>query len=337
MVDNDVKDTNNDEQTLYDALVAGNDQEVSRLMAAKDDDDDSPEVDAEEEEVTEEDSPESEEKDSEGDKPEDEDGENTPDPEADKDEAKQEAAPAAASTLSDDERKELHRLRSDAGRVPHMQRRLVELERQLRANTARSDTKADISTEGVELPPALKAKYDSIREVDPDLADSFEETAKLAIAAAATRARTEVDSYARIQDEREDEAFIQGQLQQLSQMVPDYQKAFDSPQWKAWKETLTPGRRALAESAYAEEVAQALRAFAYDMRAAQGNQNSGSTTVEKQQPAAEAPTEVQNARTRKVQAAADVKSGAAKGSRELDADALYKEMYDQLAKESHLI
>ncbi len=327
MVDNDVKDTTNDEQTLYDALASGNEVEVSRLLAAEEPTVETPVVEAEEEEEevesTEEESPESEVV-----------QEETPE-EATSSES--EAAPAAASTLTDDERKELHRLRSDAGRVPYMQRRLQELERQLRApKQARSDNKEEVSTEGVELPPAVKARYDAIREVDPDLADALEETAKLAIVIANDKSKAEVDSYARAQEEREDEAFIQEQLVRLGQIVPDYQKAFNSPQWKQWKDTLTPGRRALAESMYADEVAQALRAFAYDMGQIYGNQNSGGNSAAQETPPV-TPTDVQNARKKKVQASADIKSGTAKVGKELDADALYKEMYDQLAKESHLI
>lgn len=331
---NIVKETQ-DEQTLYDALASGNDEEVSRLMAAEQESEDTTEVVSDDTEASDEaktDSTDEVDDEAEGDKPDAE-------AEGQKPEAKTEAAPAAASTDPAELQKELHRLRSDAGRVPYMQRRLQELERQLRAaNTARSDKTADTPTPSAELPEHLKKKFDAIREVDPDLADAFEETVKTALSAAQVNSRAEVESYARLQDDREDAQFIQQQLGLLGQLVPNYQAAFNSPEWSQWKETLTPGRRALAESSYAEEVAQALRAFQYDMNAArQGGSAPQSQTVPAPAVATEENKEVQNARKKKMQTSADVKTGAAKAGQELDEEALYRQMYESIAKESHIL
>lgn len=289
--------------------------------------------------------------------------EETPEPDVTQDETstegevetKDEAATDSAASKPEDKtelneldqlKQELHRLKSDAGRVPYMQRRQQELERELRdlklshkpATKANAETETAVSTS--ELPAALKQRIERLREIDPDLADTLEVGFRTNIEAAekakATAAET-VKEYANSQDAKDDEAFIQQQYTQLVTEVPYAPQVFQSKEWKQWKETLSPGRRALAESAYADEVKIAIAAFAQDMQTRFGG-------AEKTQPAAqpdtpvvsEAVTKVQESRERKLNAGVDTKAGAAKGSKpQLNEQELFSAYFNQVRKDNN--
>lgn len=301
-------------EQMSEAISSGTAGDLDRLMAVE-----KPEVEPEVEEAPE--------------TPESPDGEEaneeTP--------ASEGAAPEAAAAASPEEdvQKELHRLRSDAGRVPYLQRRMQELERELRATKARtsqSTATADaVSTEGIEIPAALKKKYDTIRETDPDLADTLEETVKLQIAYAQQQGTVAVETSLQAQQEEEDRKFYMDQKAQLLAMVPEADKIFAMPEWKQWKESLTPGRKALASSGYAVEMAQALQAFAYDYQAARGQpviqQPTNATPAT---PVVQPENPVQVARERKVATAAPVSSAAAKNVQQVDEKQMFREFYDKL-------
>lgn len=255
---------------------------------------------------------------------------------------KEEAAPSAASTATDkDLEQELHRLRSDAGRVPFLQRRLADLERELRAQKARTpsaavDSKttgkpADLST--IELDEETQKELDELKEVDPVLARTLERMHKKAIAAANSRADHVVDTFTQSEQEAEDQRFYLEQKAQLTQMIPKHETIFALPEWAQWKDTLTPGQRALAESGYANEVAQAIYAFAADMQRRTATQAADTQDKSATPPAK---TEVSQARQRKVQGDTDVKSSAAKKDEAFDEDKYFSEMYEMERKNSHI-
>ena len=310
---------------LSDAIASGTEADLSRLMAGQEE----PEPVEVEEPVEEQPNP---------DNQESPDGE--PATEAPAEEAQPEAA-AAASPTTEDLQRELHRLRSDAGRVPYLQRRMQELERELRASKARdsqSTATADaVSTEGVEIPAHLKKKYDQIRETDPDLADTLEETAKLQIAFARQQGAVAVEQSLQAQQEEEDRKFFMEQKSKLLSMIPDAERVFAMPEWKQWKESLTPGRRALASSAYADEMAQAIYAFAADYQAARGQPviQQPTQATPAAAPAATPENPVQQARERKVATAVTAPTPAARTAVEFDESQYFREMYDKLYKERY--
>lgn len=266
-----------------------------------------------------------------------------------------EAAPVAASPATpnaqeiDQLRQELHRYKSDAGRVPFMQRRMAELERELRQFKAQTPNNpngvkpnpSDINS--VELDDETKAQIEELRSIDPVYAKTVERAAKAAIAAATTKAQNSFDSYVSATQADEDERFYIEQKARLLELVPQAEQVFQTPEWKQWKATLSPGRRAMAESAYAEEVRDAIYAFAADMqRYQQGNVAAAPVQQPVQQapqptPSAPEESEVEKARKQRMQKAAGVPNPSAKKEQQLDPEAYFTEAYNQIARQQGLI
>lgn len=240
----------------------------------------------------------------------------------------------AKDTKDEDEvaelRRQLHALKSDAGRVPYMQRRLQELERELRDTKLSrkvdeaTTTKSTDTSKPRELPENLKKKIAALRDIDPDLADTLEEGFKASLpsggsnADAAVVAKEMIQDVFRQQDEAKEQEFIQQQYSILVERVPQAPQIFKTPEWQSWKETLTPGRRALAESSFADEVQIAIAAFVQDMQAKFGKTNASETAPVTKQPTAQELAEaekVRENRERKLNAQADVKAIASKGAK----------------------
>jgi hypothetical protein len=91
----------------------------------------------------------------------------------------------------------------------------------------------------------------------------------------------------------------------------------------------------LAESGYASEVGQAIYAFAADMQ----RRNGTPPAADKQASAANPPekTEVNKARDRKIESAAEVRNPAAKADEPFDEDKYFSEMYKKVGKDSHIL
>lgn len=323
--------------SIADALNSGDSEALERLMSAEvEEDEQEPEVEENEEVATpvevEDDS-----NSSEAEPEEKPDAETPPEGEA----VESTATPAVEPPKDEveDLRRELHRYKSDAGRVPFMQRRLVEMERELRAVKARTavdGVSPTVDPSKVELDPETAAQIEELRSIDPIMAKTLERVAKAAVATASRKVESVVETYTQADQEAEDSRFYSEQKTALVQAVPQADAIFATPEWKAWKETLSPGRRAMAESAYAEEVVQAIYAFAADMQQQQGRAEAPATQVVAAAPAQEA-SEVAQARQRKVNASAEVKNPSARGTVPFDEDKLFAEMYNQIGKESHIL
>ena len=340
--------------SLYDAINSGKQEDIDRLMAA-----DVPDEEQSEEPET---------KPSEVEPPNEEPApnddvatKNEPEPES-KDSAPKEAAPTAASpddavnevaTLKaqiEELRQQAHKYQSDAGRVPHLQRRLSELERQARA-PARTVTKA--TPEGkltfsaddyknVELDPDTQKEIDELKEVDPVMGKAVERSTKTAILTAQHRMEAVLAEREQQDQAFENERFYLEQKAELSKDIPEHDQIFQSREWKEWKNTLTPGERAMAESGYAREVKQAIYSFAAAMQ--ERYPQTVASAPEKNQPAkaGETPPESQKnevtiARARKAAEAPDLRNPSAKPTETFDEDALFKEMYNQIGKEQHIL
>lgn len=346
-------DTEQDDNKEYDsiakALNEGNSEELDRLMAASDDD--APKDEAKPPEESGDDANKEDDVPPKEDPEEDKSKEDDFDkllkddepPASDKKDDKPEAAPSAASPAIDKElEQELHRLRSDAGRVPFLQRRLADLERELRAQKARTPNAgtdktatskpADLSS--IELDEETQKELDELKEIDPVLARTLERMHKKAIAAANSRADHVVDTFTKSEQEAEEQRFFMEQKAELTRMIPQHEAVFAMPEWRQWKDTLTPGQRALAESAYASEVGQAIYAFAADMQRKNGNAPAADTQDTSANPPDK--TAVAKARDRKVDADASVKSPAAKADEPFDEDKYFTEMYERERKNSHI-
>lgn len=321
---------------IENAVSIGDSEELDRLMAVK--------IEEKEDEVAEEELP--------TEDPVDEDG--TPvvvGDEATKEEAAPVVEDTAASTpeskgkqpkVDDTEslRNELHRLKSDAGRIPFMQSRMKELERELRevklSRKASEVSGADPEkAKSVEVPQNLKKKIDDLREVDPALADLLEDLTKSLRSETQETATKVVSSITETEREFDEQRTIHEQYENLLAEVPWAPQAFQSQEWKEWKNQLTPGRRAMAESMYADDVKIALTAFVQDMQARQGNANS--VQVPSQAPESNPEAErVKLERERKLASSGSSKTPTAKATQSLDPEAYFKDMYAQIQKDNHI-
>ena len=313
---------------IGEAINSGNTEELDRLMAVE-----LPEA----EEVQEEAEPQTTENEEEGTSV----------------EVKEEAAPdvkeSAASTPevvktqeneADTLRRELHRLKSDVGRVPFMQSRMKELERELREVKLSRNVEAGTSSadpeKQVEVPADIKKRIDELREVDPSLATLLEDMTKALRSETQSTARHVVTTINDSEREVEEQRTVQEQYHQLLEEVPWAPQAFQSQEWKQWKDSLLPGQRAMAESTYAGDVKVALNEFARVMQARQGS----ATSVQQAPPVVvvdEEAEKVKKDRERKLATSTTSKSTAAKqGAPVLDEDAAFREFYEQIQKDNHL-
>lgn len=312
---------------IGEAINSGNTEELDRLMAVE-----LPEA----EEVQEEAEPQTTENEEEGTSV----------------EVKEEAAPdvkeSAASTPevvktqeseADTLRRELHRLKSDVGRVPFMQSRMKELERELREVKLSRNVEAGTSSadpeKQVEVPANIKQRIEELREVDPSLATLLEDMAKALRSETQSTAKHVVTTINDSEREVEEQRTVQEQYHQLLEEVPWAPQAFQSQEWKQWKDSLLPGQRAMAESTYAGDVKIALNEFARVMQARQGSATSvqqvSAVVVD------EEAEKVKRDRERKLATGTTSKSPTAKtGTPVLDEDAAFREFYEQIQKDNHL-
>lgn len=238
-------------------------------------------------------------------------------------------------------RQEVHRYKSDAGRVPFTQKRMQEMEREIATLRAAKAAESGTSEGGdVELDADTKAIIDELRVTDPVMAKALEAVAKKAITTATTKVTSAFNEYSKTTQEADDERYFADQYSLLTSQIPQAPQIFASNEWKQWKQTLTPNRRAMAESVHAEEVATAIYAFAADMQRGAVVQTPPVLPPAPAAPAAQEQTEaVQKAiqeRARKVTSAAEVSPAAARVAEEFDEEKAYLDMYNKIAKANHI-
>jgi hypothetical protein len=155
-----------------------------------------------------------------------------------------------------------HRLKSDAGRVPGLQRKLAELDKKLQT-MAEHSAKPDSDAEGdASLADAFDNEHFAlIRETDPTLAAALQATFNRMVTSTkkqSVEAAREVTNTFREVEEQEDRY---REFDKLVSVVPEAPEIFKSPEWTQYKDTLTPNQRQLAESGYAEDVVLAIERF----------------------------------------------------------------------------
>jgi hypothetical protein len=154
-----------------------------------------------------------------------------------------------------------HKLKSDAGRIPSLQRKLAELDRKLADISANPSKTKDASGNDA---PAFTLKSDAMEAFkvsDPELAKAIEDSIAAAYGAikAETADRTREITTAFTESAKED--FYEVEWSKLVSQVPNAGAVFQTPEWKTWREQQTPGVRALADSDYSDDVVLALKMF----------------------------------------------------------------------------
>lgn len=250
------------------------------------------------------------------------------------------AAEAPLDYKAENERllQEVHRYKSDAGRVPNLQRRLAELEKELRAKPtpAARNPEPQVSEATSKLPPELQQKLDALREIDPDLATILEAIRDNSQQGAIQYTEQQLRQMEEEREELQARAFYDEQLQQLEQAVPDAMKIFSMPQWPEWKAGLTPGQRAMTESGYASDMVIAINAYKHYLQQTGQLQNPQAPVA---QPTAEEleAKKVQEARARRQDTAVNSKGTPAKREEPFDENKFFAEMYEKIGKETHIL
>lgn len=159
-----------------------------------------------------------------------------------------------------DERAQLeHRVKSELGRVPYLQRKVEELSRQTsQPPTAPvKEVVAATKTSG-----KFAERLAQAREVDPALADLLEAMAEEIATPLREELTNEVTQTKQAIADKEYTALWQSEKAKLLELVPQADEVFKHPLYKQWKDEIPENLHRLASSVYADEVVIALEQFA---------------------------------------------------------------------------
>lgn len=158
--------------------------------------------------------------------------------------------------------KENHALKSQAGRVPHVQRRLKELEERLEALNKPSPANHPSAT----IQPKVLEQLKGIREADPELADAVAKAIEEATSGFAAETVARQRELLELQRNQELASYQSEQVGLLLEMIPNAKEVVASPQWSEWKNAQSADIVRLAESDDAQSVALAMRLYGDAMR-----------------------------------------------------------------------
>lgn len=251
----------------------------------------------------------------EGKSPSEEDEQTDEDADEEKDEGKEETKSEMELLQEklDKLTKENHNLKSQAGRVPHVQKRIRELDKKLEELERKQASPSSQASEKIK--PKVDEILKGIKETDAELAEA------IAKAIAAATESTVQESAAK---ERETLTFLREQelvehqeyeAQRLLDMYPNAIDVFKSKHWSDWKSQQSDRIRGLAESDTADDVALAFEKYTKDMTAAYPTL-VGDTKAEPSAPdidAAEKARQIEAERQKRKSTAANISSPNAAG------------------------
>ena len=154
-------------------------------------------------------------------------------------------------------------LRSQAGRVPAIQRRLAELDKKLEEVRTASPS----SQTSTKIKPKVEKLLEGIRETDPALADGVAQAIAAAMEGVDEELRTREEQQLTLLRTQEAGEYQQEQITRLTSMFPNAPEVFASPHWAEWKKTQPKHVLDLATSDSADAVAMAFEMYAKDMQA----------------------------------------------------------------------
>lgn len=219
-------------------------------------------------------------------------------------------------------------LSSQAGRVPSLQRKLAEYDRQL-ADLKKNATSGTTSDK---VKPKLDEALKDLEDTDPALAS--------AIRNAVGGALSEVDTgsaareISRIESLREAEyaEYVDAQKEVLLNKYPNVSEVFASDSWKSWKKEQPKHVLELAGADSAEAVIMALDIYKRDMLAKHPElaaQKTETAVVD------ERALQIEESRKKQQQRAANLDSGKppARSKGPSDPEALFKQFSEDIRKE----
>lgn len=213
-------------------------------------------------------------------------------------------------------------LKSQAGRVPHVQRRLDELDKKLSQLMAAPSSQAS-----AKITPKVDELLKDVEDTDPTLASALKQALVTAVEGIDEEQRSREIENLKMLRQREEEAYQAEEAKRLLEMYPMAPEVFANPHWAAWKKEQPDHILKLATSNNADAVALALDLFARDMQARYPE------LAPKQ--ADERANKVEEERQRKKQTAANVDrpNAPAKGRGPQNPEALFAKFSEEIRKE----
>ena len=259
-------------------------------------------------------------------------------PEEDKEEKKEPPAAektdqeklAEALALLDKARQENHNLRSQAGRVPHLQRQVQQIDKKL--EELREQSTSPSSRPSTKLTERITPKLAKIKDADPELADVLAELLADATDGVATDLRDAEAQSLQNQRKAVEQEIREAEVSRLLEMYPNAEQVFKSPSWKTWEAEQSSQIRALANSDNANDVAFAFERYAEDMIKLHPEL---AKKVEQEQPNNDDAARIEAERLRKKQTTVVVGSPTPAGRQQKpeNDEVLFKQFSEQIRKE----
>lgn len=271
-----------------------------------------------------------------------------PDPSAKTDQEPEKKEEAKAKELTEAETlklqveklsKENHGLRSQAGRVPGIQRKLKDLDKKL--EELRSQQTSPSSQPSTKIKPKVLDLLKGISDTDPELANAIATAIAEATDGAASDALAKDIEQVEFLRNTEAKTYQDAEAQRLLEMYPNAPEVFKSTSWTEWKAGQTVGWQRMAESDSADEVADAFEKYAKDM-ITKHPELAPKVETPKEEPtskvdaeATERARKIEEERRRKKETAANVSNPSAAGKVNIPDDpiALFNKYSEEIRKQ----
>lgn len=231
--------------------------------------------------------------------------------------------------------KAAHKLSSQVGRIPDMQRKIALIDKKLESLNGSPSSQAS-----TKIKPKVDSILKDIEETDPTLAQRIAEAMAVAVDGVDTDAREQqkadlIQERQQLMDDHREE-----QMNRLLSMYPNAPQVFASPHWAEWKKQQPAHILGMAQSDSADAVAFAFQLYANDMRAKYPDLNKteeqpadGKQTEQPPDPEAEAKArqiEEERNRRKKEQPNASTSKTGKRVSEPTDPQALFEHFSKQI-------
>lgn len=206
--------------------------------------------------------------------------------------------------------KENHGLRSQVGRLPHVQRKIKEIDKKLE-DLAKQEASPS-SHPSSKIAPKVQELLKGISETDSDLADAIAKAIAAATEGVTAEARAKEKDTLTFLRQQELKSYQDAQAERLLSKYPEAPEVFASKYWADWKASQPAWVNRLADSDDADEVSEALERYATDMIAKYPelgksvNKKEESTSIVKDDAAAEQAKRVEAERARKKETSVNI-------------------------------
>lgn len=232
--------------------------------------------------------------------------------------------------------KENHALRSQAGRMPHVQRKIKELDAKLEELNQRAASPSNRPSAAIN--EKVKDALKGIGETDPELATAIAQAVATAISGQEDHILSREQETLKLLREQEYSAYQSAEVERLLEVYPNAPEVFNSPSWKQWKSKQTERVLALAESDSADDVFLAFDIYAKDMVAQNPElgktADTEDTAAKSAEENAKKAAQIEQERKRKQATSVVVGSPAAQGKVSLpdDPQALFERFSSEIRK-----